>query len=190
MSKREISLMIMVDSSLRIGLVTNHIAINKISNAINSDQLLIKIKLICDSLQNDFKISKPRIALLGLNPHSGDQGLIGKEELKVIIPTLNKANNNEFNIFGPFSADGFFSSRNYKNYDGILAMYHDQGLIPFKLLSNNNGVNFTAGLPFVRTSPAHGTAYDIAGKNKANHSSFKNAVYLAKQIYLSRNSFE
>ena len=146
-----------------------------------------KIELMHHSLVKDFNVKNPKIALLGLNPHSGDMGLIGKEEIEIISPTIKKANQNSYNVFGPFPADGFFASENYKEYDGVLGMYHDQGLTPFKILSKNQGVNFTAGLPIIRTSPDHGTAYDIAGKNKASFISFKNAMLLAKQIYLNRS---
>ena len=143
--------------------------------------------MLDQSLKRDFQIKNPKIGLLGLNPHSGDGGLIGQQEVKIIQPAIDQATEKGFIVLGPFPADGFFASGNYKEYDGILGMYHDQGLIPFKILSKNQGVNFTAGLPIIRTSPDHGTAYEIAGKNKASFISFKNAILLAKQICLNRS---
>jgi 4-hydroxythreonine-4-phosphate dehydrogenase len=133
---------------------------------------------------------KPKIAVLGLNPHAGDQGLIGLEDAQVIIPAVEQAWNRNMIVYGPFSADGFFGSDNFLKFDGILSMYHDQGMVPFKTLAFDKGVNFTAGLPFVRTSPAHGTAYDIAGKNLASHSSFREAVYLAIDIFKNRKALD
>lgn len=180
------SLMLMVRDKLKVGIVTNHIPVKKISNSINSEKILNKILLLNDSLNGDFKINKPKIAVIGLNPHSGDNGLIGHEETQLIKPAIIEAKRHKIHTEGPFPADGFFSSGSYKNYDAVLAMYHDQGLIPFKMLSQNQGVNFTAGLPFIRTSPDHGTAYDIAGKNLSNAISFKNAIELAKQIFIKR----
>jgi 4-hydroxythreonine-4-phosphate dehydrogenase len=143
---------------------------------------------MCKSLLEDFGIRRPKIAILGLNPHAGDQGAIGKEELEIIMPAVEALKAQNILAFGPFPADGFFGSEAYKNYDGVLAMYHDQGLAPFKALSFSGGVNFTAGLKFVRTSPDHGTAYDIAGKNLANESSFREAVYMAIDIFRTRNT--
>ena len=174
----------MVKEKLRIGIVTNHIAVKGISDALTEKNIISKINLLNETLKSDFTINNPRIALLALNPHAGDKGLIGNEEINLINPIINSLVN--VNISGPFPADGFFASGKHHLYDGILGMYHDQGLIPFKILSQNQGINFTAGLPFVRTSPDHGTAYEIAGKNKANHQSFKNAIDLAKEIYLNR----
>ena len=182
-SKKQ-SLMLMVKEKLRIGIVTNHIAVKGISEALTEKKIISKINLLNETLKSDFTINNPRIALLALNPHAGDKGLIGNEEINLINPIINSLDN--VNISGPFPADGFFASGKHHLYDGILGMYHDQGLIPFKILSQNQGINFTAGLPFVRTSPDHGTAYEIAGKNKANHQSFKNAIDLAKEIYLAR----
>jgi 4-hydroxythreonine-4-phosphate dehydrogenase len=138
------------------------------------------------SLQRDFGIAKPKIAVLGLNPHAGEEGLLGKEEKNIIEPAITQAFNAGIVAIGPYPADGLFGSGNFKNFDGILAMYHDQGLTPFKTLAFDNGVNYTAGLPIVRTSPDHGTGYDIAGKGIANESSFRNAVFLARDIYLQR----
>ena len=186
-ANRSQSLMLMVHGKLKVGIVTNHLSIDQVSKAITVGAILNKISLLDDSLKRDFKIKNPKIGLLGLNPHSGDGGLIGQQEVKIIQPAIQQAIEKGFNVLGPFPADGFFASENYKEYDGVLGMYHDQGLTPFKILSKNQGVNFTAGLPIIRTSPDHGTAYDIAGKNKASFISFKNAMLLAKQIYLNRS---
>ena len=186
LSNENNSLMLMVKDKLKVGIVTNHISVNEVSKSLTTSQILKKVELMHQALVTDFNIQNPKIALLGLNPHSGDMGLIGREEIEIINPTIKKASKNNFNIYGPFPADGFFASGNYQFFDGILGMYHDQGLIPFKILSQNEGVNFTAGLSFVRTSPDHGTAYDIVGKNKANNNSFINAVKTAKKIYLNR----
>ena len=183
------SLMLMAHGKLKVGIVTNHLSIDQVSKAITVGAILNKISLMDQSLKRDFKIKNPKIGLLGLNPHSGDGGLIGQQEVKIIQPAIDQATKKGFNVLGPFPADGFFASGNYKKYDGILGMYHDQGLIPFKILSKNKGVNFTAGLPIIRTSPDHGTAYDIAGKNKASFISFQNAMLLAKQIYLNRSKY-
>ena len=180
------SLMLMAHRKLKVGIITNHLSIDQVSKAITIGAILNKITLMDQSLKRDFKIKNPKIGLLGLNPHSGDGGLIGQQEVKIIQPAIDQAIEKGFNVLGPFPADGFFASGNYKEYDGILGMYHDQGLIPFKILSKNQGVNFTAGLPIIRTSPDHGTAYDIAGKNKASFISFQNAILMAKQIYLNR----
>ena len=180
------SLMLMAHGKLKVGIVTNHLSIDQVSKAITVDAILNKIKLMDQSLKSDFQIKNPKIGLLGLNPHSGDGGLIGQQEIQIIEPAIHQAIEKGFNVIGPFPADGFFASGNYKEYDGILAMYHDQGLIPFKILSKNQGVNFTSGLPIIRTSPDHGTAYNLAGKNKASFISFKNAMLLAKQIYRKR----
>ena len=189
LSNKNSSLMLMVKDKIKVGIVTNHIPINEVPKSLTIDKILKKIELMHQTLIKDFNIKNPKIALLGLNPHSGDKGLIGREEINIIIPSIKKATKNNFSVFGPFSADGFFASGNYQSYDGILGMYHDQGLIPFKILSQNKGVNFTAGLSFVRTSPDHGTAFDIVGKNKANNNSFKNAIKTAKEIFLNRKLF-
>ena len=149
-----------------------------------------KLKIMFQSLRRDFNIRKPKIAVLGLNPHAGDNGLIGKEELEEIIPAVNELNSKGELVYGPFSSDGFFADGKYKGFDAILAMYHDQGLIPFKTLAFDEGVNFTAGLPVVRTSPGHGTAYDIAGKNLAKPDSFRAAVYLAIDIFRNRKIYD
>jgi 4-hydroxythreonine-4-phosphate dehydrogenase len=181
------SLMFMVGNSLRIGLVTEHVALKDVATAITKDKIEIKLRLMEQSLRKDFGIQKPRIAILALNPHAGDNGLMGKEEEQVIKPLINEHKNKGKLLYGPFPADGFFASGNYTKYDGILAMYHDQGLIPFKTLAFEDGINFTAGLSMVRTSPDHGTAYSIAGKNQANEASLREAIYRAYDIFKQRN---
>jgi 4-hydroxythreonine-4-phosphate dehydrogenase len=152
--------------------------------------ILSKINILNSSLEQDFSIRKPKIAVLGLNPHAGDGGLIGNEDQEIILPAIESAKARGILVYGPYPADGFFGSNNYLKFDGILATYHDQGMIPFKTLSFDRGVNFTAGLPIVRTSPAHGTAYDLAGKNEASPNSFREAVYFAIDIFESRKSYE
>lgn len=184
------SLMFMIQDNLRVGLVTNHLPLHQVANAITKNQIIRKINLMEASLQKDFGIDKPTIALLGLNPHAGDGGAIGKEEDEIIRPAVLECKKNGLLAFGPFPADGFFGSGNYARYDGILAMYHDQGLIPFKLLSFGGGTNFTAGLPFVRTSPDHGTAFEIAGKNIADPGSFRTALFTCIDLVRSRLQFQ
>ena len=186
LSNMEDSLMLMVYNNLRISLATNHIPISELANSINVDVITRKINLLNSTLIKDFRILKPKIAVLGLNPHAGELGLLGGEEKKYIIPAIKNAKNNNILCFGPFPSDGFFGSGNYNSFDGVLAMYHDQGLTPFKTIASGNGVNFTAGIPIVRTSPDHGTAYDIAGKGIASCSSMRNAIYLAIDIYNNR----
>jgi 4-hydroxythreonine-4-phosphate dehydrogenase len=183
-------LMLMVNRDLRIGILTGHIPLKEVSGAITREFLMKKIRVMNRSLEMDFNISKPKIALLGLNPHAGDQGLIGAEEKEVIIPVIQEAREEGLLTFGPYPADGLFGSSNYRNFDGIMAMYHDQGMLPFKTFAFESGVNYTAGLPIVRTSPAHGTAYDIAGKNQASPDSFKQAIYLAIDIHRNRKQYE
>ena len=183
-------LMLMVSESIRIGVVTGHIPLNKVSESIFEELIINKIQILNRSLMRDFGILKPRIAILALNPHAGDDGFLGTEEQTIIQPAIEKAYNQNILVFGPYPADGFFGSSNFRQFDGILAMYHDQGMVPFKLASFENGVNFTAGLPYIRTSPAHGTAYDLAGKNRANPEAFRNAVYLACDIFNNRISFD
>jgi 4-hydroxythreonine-4-phosphate dehydrogenase len=173
------------DSGLRIALVTGHIPVNEVASKITSEAVSTKIKQLNDSLIKDFGIRKPKIAVLGLNPHAGDNGTIGKEDQEIILPAIQKTNPSGL-VYGPYSADGFFGNSTYKQFDGVLAMYHDQGLVPFKTLSFNEGVNYTAGLEAVRTSPDHGTAYEIAGKNIASDQSFKKALYAAIDIYKKR----
>ncbi len=183
------ALMLMVQDNLRVGLLTDHIPINEVASNLTEDLIFKKIETINQTLIQDFSINKPKIAVLGLNPHCGDGGVIGTEDDKVLKPALKKLFDKGTLVFGPFPADGFFGSNQYEKYDAIIATYHDQGLIPFKTLSFGNGVNYTAGLNKIRTSPDHGTAYDIAGKNKADFNSFKEAVYLAIDVYNSRNQY-
>lgn len=180
------SLMFLVSDTLRVGVVTGHIPIVKVAESITTEKILAKLKLMEHSLRNDFWIRKPKIAVLGLNPHAGDNGLIGDEEQKNIIPAIEEARNNDILAFGPYPADGFFANGTYLQFDAVLAMYHDQGLIPFKQIAFESGVNFTAGLNFVRTSPDHGTAYDIAGKNMASEISFREALFTAIHIVKRR----
>lgn len=179
-------LMIMVSDEIRIGVITGHIPLKDVSDNLSEELIINKIKVMNESLMKDFGIRKPKIAILGLNPHASDDGLIGKEELEMIIPAIQKAKQDKILVFGPFAADGFFGSSAYSKFDGILAMYHDQGMLPFKAFSFDEGINYTAGLPIVRTSPAHGTAYDIAGKNIASPHSLRRAIYLAIDIYRNR----
>ncbi|MCF8367659.1 MAG: 4-hydroxythreonine-4-phosphate dehydrogenase PdxA [Bacteroidales bacterium] len=182
-------LMIMVSDELRIGILTGHIPLSEVADTITTDLILSKIRVLNKSLKMDFNIRKPKIAVLGLNPHAGDSGLIGTKEAEVIIPAIQKANDDNILAIGPYPADGFFGSLNYKNFDAILAMYHDQGMLPFKTFSFDTGVNYTAGLPVIRTSPAHGTAFDIAGKNVASPNSLRQAIYLAMDIHRNRNEY-
>lgn len=183
-------LMLMVQQDLRIGVITGHIPLKDVAKSISTELIQKKIAVLKHSLEYDFGIRKPKIAILGLNPHASDHGLIGNEEEEIINPAIKKAQDAGALVYGPFSADGFFASENYKNFDGILAMYHDQGLIPFKTLAFKDGVNFTAGLPVVRTSPAHGTAYEIAGKNLASPDSFRQSVYLGIEIFKNRKIYD
>ncbi|MEI6059945.1 MAG: 4-hydroxythreonine-4-phosphate dehydrogenase PdxA [Bacteroidota bacterium] len=182
-------LMLMVGEALRIGVITEHIALDQVAKTITTTLILDKVRVLEESLRKDFDIRKPRIAVLGLNPHAGDDGLIGKEEQDVIIPAIQAAQQKGMLVYGPYPADGFFASSGYKQFDAVLAMYHDQGLIPFKTLNFENGVNYTAGLPYVRTSPAHGTAYDIAGKDLASADSMRAATYLACEIFRNRDQW-
>lgn len=180
------SLMFMVSDGLRVGLLTDHVAVKDVAAAITPKLIRSKIATIEKSLKMDFGIRKPKIALLGINPHSGDNGVIGKEDDEVLKPVIKELTEKGHLVFGPYSADSFFGSENYKQFDAILAAYHDQGLIPFKTLAFGKGVNYTAGLSKVRTSPDHGTAYEIAGKGIADHSSFKEAVFTGLQIFKNR----
>ena len=184
------SLMLMVNDKLRIGVVTNHIPVKRIAQKVNSRLVLKKIQIMDEALRKDFGITKPKIAVLGLNPHASDEGLIGDEEEKQIIPAIEEAKERGIMAIGPYSADGFFGSRQYKEFDGILAMYHDQGMLPFKTLSFGSGVNYTAGLPIIRTSPDHGTAFNIAGQNVADPSSFRKALFQAIDIVKNRRNYE
>ena len=182
-------LMFMISESMRIGMVTDHVPLRKVSELITKELLLRKIRLMNQSLMIDFGIRKPRIGVLGLNPHAGDNSLLGPEEAEILIPAIQQANSEGILAFGPFPADGFFGAGSFVKFDGILAMYHDQGLTPFKALSFDSGVNFTAGLPFVRTSPVHGTAFQIAGKGEASENSFRQAIYLACDIFRNRQTY-
>jgi len=182
----EDSLMFLVSDTLRVGVVTGHVPITKIAESITADKIVAKLKLMNNSLKNDFWIRKPRIAVLGLNPHASDNGLIGTEEQETIIPAIEQARESDVLAFGPYAADGFFANATYLQFDAVLAMYHDQGLIPFKQIAFETGVNFTAGLKFVRTSPDHGTAFDIAGKNLASPVSLREALFTAIHIVKHR----
>jgi 4-hydroxythreonine-4-phosphate dehydrogenase len=182
-------LMFMISESMRIGIVTDHVPLSKVPGMITTEMLMRKIRLMNQSLILDFGIRKPRIAVLGLNPHAGDNSLIGTEEAEIISPAIEKAQKEGLLAFGPFPADGFFGAGSFAKFDAILAMYHDQGLNPFKALSFESGVNFTAGLPFIRTSPVHGTAFDIAGKGEASENSFRQAMYLACDIFRNRQLY-
>ena len=180
------TLMMMVSENLKIALATEHVSLSEVSALITKERLSQKLNLLLNSLKLDFAINRPKVAVLGLNPHSGDNGVMGIEEIDTISPIVKEYRKNEEFVFGPFSADGFFASGKHTQYDATLAMYHDQGLIPFKALSFSSGVNFTAGLNKVRTSPDHGTAFDIAGKNKANSNSFREALFTGRHIYYNR----
>jgi 4-hydroxythreonine-4-phosphate dehydrogenase len=184
------SLMFMITDTLKIGLLTDHVALKDIANTITPELIEKKLEIIQHTLKQDFRVQKPKIAVLGINPHSGDQGVIGKEDEEVLKPTLQKLRDKGDLVFGPYSADSFFGTKNYVNFDAVVASYHDQGLIPFKTLSFGSGVNFTAGLSKVRTSPDHGTAFEIAGTNSANINSFKEAVFRAIEIYKCREEYK
>jgi len=183
-------LMFMISEEVKIGVVTAHIPLSVVHEKINSELIYDKIKLMHESLKIDFNIRKPKIAVLGLNPHAGDNGVLGGEEKYIISPAIKQAFEEGIKVFGPYSADSFFGALLYKKFDATLAMYHDQGLIPFKTLSFGKGVNFTAGLPIVRTSPDHGVGYDIVGENKSDPTSFRNAIYYAIDIYKNRKNNE
>ncbi|MFC2152395.1 4-hydroxythreonine-4-phosphate dehydrogenase PdxA [Bacteroidota bacterium] len=189
-SKSKESLMFMVSENLKVGVVTTHLPLNKVPEAVTEEAILTKLRIMNKSLIQDFRIRKPKIAVLGLNPHAGDSGLLGTEEIDVVIPAINKAKEEGILALGPYPADGFFGSDNFKKFDAILAMYHDQGLTPFKALAFNSGVNYTAGLDFIRTSPGHGTAYEIVGLGQASEISFRNAIYLACDIFKNRTEYK
>lgn len=180
------SMMLLVDDTLRVGLVTNHVSLKDVAGNIDASLVLQKIELLHQSLKKDFMLHRPRIAVLGLNPHAGDNSLLGKEEKDIIAPAVNKAKEKGIIALGPFAADGFFGQHQYTKFDAVLAMYHDQGLIPFKTIAFAGGVNFTAGLNVVRTSPDHGTAYDIAGKNVASQDSLRSAILTGLDIVRNR----
>jgi 4-hydroxythreonine-4-phosphate dehydrogenase len=183
------NLMLLVAENLRMALVTEHVTVGDIASHITKDKIKQKLAILNSSLQKDFGIDKPRIAVLALNPHAGDEGLIGKEEIEIIKPAIKESKQNIL-VFGPYSADAFFARGAHEKFDGVLAMYHDQGLIPFKSLAFGEGVNFTAGLPIVRTSPDHGTAFDIAGKNKADASSFTASIFECVRIIHARQGYQ
>lgn len=184
------ALMFMVSENIKVGLFTDHVPLKDISSKITPELIKRKIQTIKLSLQQDFKIAVPKIAVMGINPHTGDDGVIGKEDDEVIRPTLKEINNHGQYVYGPYAADSFFGTKNYKNFDAIIAAYHDQGLIPFKTLSFGEGVNYTAGLNYIRTSPDHGTGFDIAGKNEANPSSFIKAIFVGINIYKNRQEYK
>lgn len=180
------ALMFLVSEQLRVAVATGHIPLEKVKGAITKELVTQKIKLLEQSLRQDFGIAKPRIAVLGLNPHAGEDGLLGSEEKEILSPVISELRHKGLLVYGPLPADGFFGTGNYRKFDGILAMYHDQGLIPFKTIAFESGVNFTAGLSIVRTSPDHGTAYNIAGKNVADETSMREAIYLACNVVKNR----
>lgn len=184
------TLMIMISDVMKIGVVTTHVAIKDLPQLITKELILTKLRILNKSLVEDFAIRGPRIAVLGLNPHAGDNGLIGTEEAEVIMPAIEEANLEGIMAFGPYPADGFFGTDNFRKFDAILAMYHDQGLIPFKLTSFSSGVNFTAGIPVVRTSPAHGTAYNLVGQDSASADSFRSAIFAAIDIFRNRSMYD
>ena len=181
--------MLMVSNDLRIGLVTEHVSVAQVAGQLSKERILHKLQVLQQSLQKDFGIDKPRIAVLALNPHAGDEGVIGKEEESIIRPAIKEAKNNNILAVGPYPADAFFARGSYAQFDAVLAMYHDQGLIPFKTIAGGEGVNFTAGLPAVRTSPDHGVAFDIAGKNLADPQSFITAIFECIDIINRRNGY-
>jgi 4-hydroxythreonine-4-phosphate dehydrogenase len=182
--------MMLVSEVMRVAFVTGHVQLRQVGSQITKDKIVSKLKVINESLKRDFGIRKPRLAVLGLNPHAGDGGLLGNEEIEIITPAVNEAFEAKLLAYGPYPADGFFGSASLNKFDAVLAMYHDQGLIPFKTISFSNGVNYTAGLPCVRTSPDHGTAYDIAGKGIASEDSFRQAIYLACEVIRKRKEYD
>lgn len=184
------ALMILLNDKVRVALATTHLPISEIAAHLTTEGIVDKLRLLKQTLCRDFLITRPRIAVLALNPHAGDDGLLGQEEKDIIQPAIDQANAERIDAYGPFPADGFFGSAAYEHYDAILAMYHDQGLAPFKVLAMDDGVNFTAGLPIIRTSPDHGTAYDIAGKCQADENSFRQAVYLAIDVWRNRQLYD
>lgn len=184
------AMMIMASDDMRVALVTTHMPINEVSIQLTQEDIVDKIKQLNQTLKRDFNIDIPRIAVLGLNPHAGENGMLGKEEQDIIAPAIRQCQADNIECTGPFAADGFFGTDNYRRFDGILAMYHDQGLIPFKTIAMGSGVNYTAGLPIVRTSPDHGTGFDIAGKGKASETSFRKAIYMAIDIYRNRKNYD
>lgn len=188
--KSDDGLMFLCSEYMKVGVCTNHIPLSEVSSSISKELILNKLRLMNTSLMKDFAIIKPKIAVLGLNPHAGDKGSLGKEEFDIIMPAIEEANAENILAFGPYSPDGFFGANMHSKFDAVLAMYHDQGLIPFKALAFDKGVNFTAGLPIVRTSPDHGTGFDIVGKGIANPSSMMSAIYMAIDICNNRLKYE
>ena len=184
------ALMILMNETLRVALVTTHLAIKDIAHAITKEGIVEKATIFYTSLKRDFRISNPRIAVLALNPHAGDDGLLGSEEKDIIIPAINELAEKGIQAFGPYPADGFFGAGTYYHFDGVLAMYHDQGLAPFKTIAIDSGVNYTAGLPIIRTSPDHGTAFDIAGQGKADENSMRQAIYTAIDVFRNRKNYD
>jgi 4-hydroxythreonine-4-phosphate dehydrogenase len=182
------ALMILMTEELRVGLITGHLPLKEVAAAIDASRILKKVEIMHQALKNDFGINRPRIAVLGLNPHCGDKGVIGTEDDEIVAPAIAELQKKGRLVYGPYAADGFFGSGNYKNFDGVMAMYHDQGLAPFKTIAFGHGVNFTAGLNKIRTSPDHGTAFDIAGQGKADHQSFREALFAAIELFKSRTS--
>jgi 4-hydroxythreonine-4-phosphate dehydrogenase len=184
------ALMILMNENIRVALVTTHLAIKNVAEAITQEKIVEKATILHRSLKRDFRISNPRIAVLSLNPHAGDEGLLGNEEKDIIRPAIEQLTEQGIQAFGPYPSDGFFGSGAYDRFDAVLAMYHDQGLTPFKALALDDGVNFTAGLPIVRTSPDHGTAFDIAGTGKADENSMRQAIYTAIDVYRNRIAYD
>ena len=184
------ALMILMNETLRVALVTTHLAIKDIAHAISKESIIEKATIFHTALKRDFRISNPRIAVLALNPHAGDNGLLGSEEKDIIKPAIDEFAEKGIQAFGPYPADGFFGSGNYYHFDGVLAMYHDQGLAPFKTIAIDSGVNYTAGLPIIRTSPDHGTAFDIAGQGKADENSMRQAIYTAIDVFRNRQNYD
>lgn len=184
------AMMLMITDTLKVGLLTDHVPVKDVASTITPELIVKKVDTLYQTLKQDFGVARPKIALLGINPHVGDNGVIGDDDDKVLIPTLDKIRQGGKLVYGPYAADSFFGSGNYKNFDAILAAYHDQGLIPFKTLSFGNGVNYTAGLDRIRTSPDHGTAYEIAGKGEADPGSFREAVFAAVAIYNKRQEYQ
>lgn len=186
----EKALMILMNERVRVALATTHLPVSQIAQHLTTEGILEKLVILNKTLRRDFLLTRPRIAVLALNPHAGDNGLLGEEEKTIIMPAIEKANEMRIDAYGPYPADGFFGSAAYEHYDAILAMYHDQGLAPFKVLAMDDGVNYTAGLPIVRTSPDHGTAYDIAGKGVADENSFRHALYQAIDVFRNRQQYD
>jgi 4-hydroxythreonine-4-phosphate dehydrogenase len=189
MANEKEALMMMVSDNLRVALVSAHLSLKDAVAQLNKEKIVNKVLAVESSLKRDFKIIRPKIAVLGLNPHAGEKGTLGKEEIEIINPAINELQSKGIMAYGPYPSDGFFGSAAITQFDAVVAMYHDQGLTPFKALAFDTGVNFTAGLPIVRTSPDHGTAFDIAGQNKASEQSMRNAIYLAMDVFVNRKFY-